>query len=113
MASPEAQGDAALIGVEVAYARPERQVILPLQVRPGSTALQAVLASGIVAQFPEIDPEQADMGVFSRPLDGRLLPRPAEYVLQPGDRIEIYRPLQMDPKQARLLRAARQKEKKR
>jgi putative ubiquitin-RnfH superfamily antitoxin RatB of RatAB toxin-antitoxin module len=68
-----------------------------------------VLQSGIVREFPEIDPEQADMGIFSHNLDGKSLPLPKDYRLKAGDRVEIYRPLLLDPNQARLLRAARVK----
>ncbi len=98
-----------LITVEVAYALPERQRIVALEVKPGCTAYEAVLQSGILKEFPEIDPEQADMGIFSHNLDGKSLPLPKEYQLKPGDRVEIYRPLLLDPKQARLLRAERVK----
>jgi len=45
------------------------------------------------------------MGIFSRPLDGKGRPLPAEYVMSAGDRVEIYRPLLIDPKAARLDRA--------
>jgi putative ubiquitin-RnfH superfamily antitoxin RatB of RatAB toxin-antitoxin module len=98
-----------LIRVEVAYALAERQRIVVLEVVTGCTAYEAVLKSGIVREFPQIDPEQADMGIFSHNLDGKSLPLPKDYQLKAGDRVEIYRPLQLDPKQARLLRAARVK----
>lgn len=100
------------ITVEVAYALPERQRILTLQVQPGCTALQAARLSGITREFPEIDLEAADMGVFSKNLDGKALPLPADYVLKPRDRVEIYRPLQADPKAARAQRAAKAREQK-
>jgi putative ubiquitin-RnfH superfamily antitoxin RatB of RatAB toxin-antitoxin module len=45
------------------------------------------------------------MGIFSQPLNGKVLPTPSEYIVQPKDRVEIYRPLLADPKQARLRRA--------
>lgn len=95
----------ALIPVEVAYATPNRQLILRLEVAPGTTAYEAVLWSDISREFSEIDPDQNAMGIFSRRLDGKTLPRPEEYVLREMDRVEIYRPLIIDPKQARLLRA--------
>jgi uncharacterized protein len=98
-----------LLKVEVAYALPERQRIVAVEVEQGCTAYEAVLQSGIVNEFPEIDPEHADMGIFSRNLDGKSLPLPKDYQLRAGDRVEIYRPLLLDPKQARLLRAARAK----
>lgn len=93
------------IEVEVAYATPERQEIIALQVAPGTTALNAVLTSGILEVFPEIDIDSQPMGIFSKPLNGKGRPLPEEYVLRAGDRVEIYRPLQIDPKQARLERA--------
>jgi uncharacterized protein len=98
-----------LIKVEVAYALPERQRIIALYVPQGCTAFAAVLQSGITDEFPDIDPEDADMGIFSRNLDGKSLPLPKQYQLKPGDRVEIYRPLRLDPKQTRLQRAARVK----
>lgn len=101
-----------LITVEVAYALPERQRIIALEVVQGCTAYEAVLQSGILAEFPQIDPEQVDMGIFSHILDGKSLPLPKDYRLKPKDRVEIYRPLLLDPKQARLLRAERAKSKR-
>ncbi len=95
--------------VEVAYALPDRQLIRKLQVPAGCSALEAVRQAGLEEEFPGVDPETAAMGIFSQPLDGRVRPLPAEYVLEPGDRVELYRPLQIDPKQARLARAAKAK----
>lgn len=104
--------ESASIAVEVAYALPERQRIIRLQVAPGCTALEAVRQSGIAREFPGLDIENADMGIFAKNLDGKLLPTPGEYVLKPRDRVEIYRPLQADPKAARQQRAAKMKGKK-
>lgn len=98
-----------MIPVEVVYALPQRQCLLQFEVAPGSTALQAVQQSGILAQFSEIDLATASLGVFSRLLDGHTLPLPDEYQVQAHDRIEIYRPLLVDPKQARLRRAAKKR----
>lgn len=100
------------MAVEVAYALPERQRIIRLQVARGCTALEAVRQSGIAREFPGLDIENADMGIFAKNLDGKLLPLPGDYVLKPRDRVEIYRPLQADPKAARQQRAAKMKEKK-
>lgn len=101
-----------LISVEVAYALPDRQRILTVQVKPGCTALQAAELSGITREFPELDLAGSDMGIFSKNLDGKQLSAPAEYVLKAKDRVEIYRPLQADPKVARAQRAAKVKEQK-
>jgi putative ubiquitin-RnfH superfamily antitoxin RatB of RatAB toxin-antitoxin module len=90
------------IEVEVAYARPDKQVILKVTGVQGITALQAVECSGIKELFPEIDPATVKMGVF-----GKATKPDAE--LQPGDRVEIYRPLIADPKQARKKKAAKEK----
>lgn len=95
----------ATIAVEVAYATPEKQLIIPLEVPVGTTALDAVRLSGIARKFPAIDLDNDPMGIFSNPLNGKDWPLPADYSLQPSDRVEIYRPLQIDPKQARLARA--------
>ncbi len=110
MELPEKQPDNATIAVEVAYALPERQRIIKLQVVQGCTALDAVRQSGIAREFQALDIETADMGIFARNLDGKQLPVPAEYVLKPRDRVEIYRPLQADPKAARQQRAAKMKD---
>ncbi len=94
------------IHVEVAFALPERQAIIPLQVLPGTTALQAAQRSGIAERFEGLDLDNARLGVF-----GKLVT--AEQALQEGDRVEIYRPLKADPKEVRKARAARVKEERR
>ena len=98
-----------IIGVEVAFALPQLQRIIALQVPHGTSALDAVHRSGMLDAFPEINIDTAVMGIFSRVLDGKSAPLPQDYALQPGDRVEIYRPLQLDPKQVRLLRASKTK----
>ncbi|MES9869310.1 MAG: RnfH family protein [Sedimenticola sp.] len=85
--------------VEVAYARPDEQVILTVKAQQGITAGEAITRSRITEQFPEIDPESVKIGIF-----GKAAKKDAE--LQPGDRVEIYRPLIADPKAARKKRAA-------
>ncbi|BAZ94074.1 UPF0125 protein [Thiohalobacter sp. COW1] len=87
------------IQVEVAYARPDQQVILPLEVARGTTLRQAIEQSGILEQFPEIDLEQQQLGIF-----GKLNKPDTE--LREGDRVEIYRSLIADPKEVRKQRAA-------
>lgn len=94
------------IEVEVAWATPESQRIVSLQVPRGTTAREAVEQSGITDEFPEIDLETAVLGIFSRKLDGKRAPAPGDYVLKPRDRVEIYRPLRITPMDARKLRAA-------
>ena len=85
--------------IEVAYALPQQQVIVPLKVSPATTAVQAVEASGLLQKFPEIDLSQNKLGIF-----GKLI-KP-DTVLRERDRVEIYRPLIADPKEVRRARAA-------
>ena len=80
------------------YALPERQVVAAAEVEPGATVREAIEASGILREFPEIDLRRNRVGVF-----GRL--RGLDEAVQPGDRIEIYRPLPADPKEMRRRRA--------
>lgn len=94
-----------VIVVEVAYALPQRQKILAIEVEEGTTALQAVEQSGITGEFPEIDIPTAKMGIFGQALGTKGLKPASEHVLQAGDRVEIYRPLKSDPKEARRRRA--------
>ncbi|MDT8388392.1 MAG: RnfH family protein [Thiogranum sp.] len=91
--------DVEFIPVEVAYARPDRQLILKLEVPVGTTVQQAVEQSTILEKFPEIDLAKAKMGIFGK------LKKPTEALLA-GDRVEIYRPLIADPKEVRKQRAA-------
>lgn len=84
--------------VEVAYARPDVQVIIPLYVKHGTTLEQAILESGVLDDFPEIDLNSNKVGIFSK-----LSPK--NTVLREKDRVEIYRPLIADPKEVRKQRA--------
>jgi putative ubiquitin-RnfH superfamily antitoxin RatB of RatAB toxin-antitoxin module len=87
-----------MIQVEVAYATPQRQVVIPLEVAEGSTVAQVIEYSGIVQQFPELDAMTMSVGIFSKPVK-------PDHLVQFGDRIEIYRPLLIDPKQKRRAKA--------
>ena len=91
-----------MILVEVAYAKPEEQLILRLEVPAGTTALQAIELSGIAQRFPEIDTSNLKLGIFGK------LKKP-DQVLASGDRVEIYRKLIADPKEVRKQRAAQGK----
>jgi len=87
------------IKIEVAYARPDCQRIVALCVPVGTTVAEAIAASEIQNFFPEIDLTHQQVGIFSR--QAKLTD-----VLKENDRVEIYRPLRMDPKEARRMRAA-------
>jgi putative ubiquitin-RnfH superfamily antitoxin RatB of RatAB toxin-antitoxin module len=86
------------IRVEVAYARPERQEIVELDVEEGCNLREAILRSGLLKRFPEIDLEQNATGIF-----GQVVP--GSQILSDGDRVEIYRPLTADPRIARRVRS--------
>lgn len=94
--------DVELIRVEVAYARPDEQVLIPLEVPAGTTLEQAIALSKLQVHFPEIDLATAKVGIFSKL--SKL-----STVLQAGDRVEIYRPLIADPKAVRKQRASKMK----
>jgi len=98
------------IPVEVAYALPDKQKIISLLVEPGTTAFLAAEKSRIVDHFPELDLESAKMGIFGQALGTKGLKPAKEHVLQPGDRVEIYRPLISDPKEVRRKRAEKAKQ---
>lgn len=87
-----------LIPVEVAYATPEKQHLLKLDIPAGSTAAEAIERSGICRLCPEIDLDQARIGIWNKLST-------LEAPLEPRDRVEIYRPLKADPKEARRRRA--------
>ena len=93
------------IPVEVAYALPDKQEIVMLEVLPGTTAREAVEQSGIERQFPGLDPGSCDLGIFGKVVKG-------DQRLRAGDRVEIYRALIADPKEVRKRRAAEAKERR-
>lgn len=87
------------ITVEVAYALPDEQLIIPIKVADGATAEDAIKASGIIGKFSDIDLNINKIGIFGKltKLDTKL---------RHLDRVEIYRPLIADPKEVRKQRAA-------
>jgi len=87
------------IHIEVTYARPERVFCVSLELAAEATVADAIRASGLLEQCPEIDLAKNRVGIFARLC--RL-----EESLADGDRVEIYRPLKVDPKEARRRRAA-------
>lgn len=93
-----AENNHCMIPIEVAYAAPDQQVLLSLSVPQGTTVAEGIEQSNIRAEFPELKMDLEAVGIFSRKVS-------LEHVLRAGDRVEIYRPLIMDPKEARRLRA--------
>lgn len=94
------------INIEVAFALPHEQVIVPVEVPTQTTIEQAIHLSGVLNRYPQIDLAKSKVGVF-----GKLSKLDA--VLRPGDRVEIYRALIADPKEVRRQRAAQGKGTKR
>lgn len=89
----------AVIRVEVAYARPDAQVIIPVEAAEDATVEQVILQSRIQERFPDIDLKTAKVGIFGKL--GKL-----SAIVRAGDRVEIYRSLLADPKAVRKQRAA-------
>jgi uncharacterized protein len=86
--------------VWVVYALPERQALQELELPQDATVAEAVERSGLLQQFPEIGERPLACAVYGRAVD-------AAYVLRADDRVEILRPLQVDPKESRRRAAAR------
>lgn len=103
MPSAEGSCEQNLIQIEVAYALPDKQRIVKLEVPQGTTALSAVLRSQLAQFFDELE-EGPDLklGVWGKAVA-------ADRALVSGERVEIYRPLVADPKEVRKARAARVK----
>ncbi|MFL6639048.1 MAG: RnfH family protein [Paraburkholderia graminis] len=82
------------LSVQVCYALANEQALVDVQLPAGATLAQAIEASGILQRFPQIDLATQKVGVF-----GKL--KPLDTVLADHDRVEIYRPLLVDPKVSR------------
>jgi putative ubiquitin-RnfH superfamily antitoxin RatB of RatAB toxin-antitoxin module len=91
---------AELIKIEVALALPSDQSLIALEVPMGTTVRHAVKLSGMAERFPEVPVDTLAIGLF-----GKIVPDPDFRVLESGDRVELYRPLIADPKEARKRRA--------
>lgn len=91
-----------MLTVEIAYAETEDVELIPLTVSAGTTVRDAINQSGICMLYPSINPDTVKTGIFGKLCQG-------DRVLEDGDRIELYRPLRADPKEARRRRAQRQK----
>lgn len=90
--------------IQVVYATPDQQSIVELDVPDGTTVFEAAVQSGLANQFPDIDLETIPMGIF-----GVRVKTATTTILHPGDRVELYRSLLVDPKESRRTRAESQK----
>lgn len=90
------------IQITVVYSPAFREIReIALQLAPASTVLQALQASGLLQLFPLIDQQTTVVGVWGRKAS-------LDQTLRENDRVEIYRPLTVDPKVARRERFAKQ-----
>lgn len=80
--------------MEVVYARSDRQRVVRVPLRAGMTAQEAVAVSGLARQFPEIAERPLLLGIYGCRIEDA-------HPLRDGDRVEIYRPLKFDPRDAR------------
>jgi hypothetical protein len=90
------------ITVEIVYALPERQTVLSVEMSADATLGDALRASGLQSLHPELDLATAKVGIWGNIADPKTR-------LRDGDRIEVYRPLEIDPKRARRDRAQRRR----
>ncbi|MCB1685187.1 MAG: RnfH family protein [Pseudomonadales bacterium] len=88
--------------IEVIYALADHQHLVHVELPVGATVAEALAAVSRMAPFSGLDLQGDNIGVFGRRVSHST-------ALQPGDRVEIYRPLLNDPRQARLQRASRQR----
>lgn len=93
-----AESTGASIRVQVCYALPDHAFLRAVALPPGATLEQAVRESGLLRERPEIDMATCTVGVYAKK-------KTLATVLRDGDRVEVYRPLQADPKDARRRRA--------
>ena len=96
----------ARLRVEVVYATPAQQDVLEVELEEGASALDAWEASGLAVRHPGLADGELMLGVFGKRV------KPAAR-LRDGDRVEVYRPLQVNPKEARREKALRQRREKR
>ena len=90
-----------VVEIEIVYATRAKQKLLTLEVPAGTSAIEAIERSGLKKDFPAMEVDVNALGVFGRKVA-------ADYLMQPGDRLEIYRRLKVDPKEIRRQRAKKQ-----
>jgi uncharacterized protein len=88
------------IAIAVVCATPAKQLLVRLNVRPGTTARQAIETAMIADEFPDLDISRLTLGIYGEVVAD-------DCILQPGDRVEIYRPLINEPRKQRRLQVAR------
>jgi putative ubiquitin-RnfH superfamily antitoxin RatB of RatAB toxin-antitoxin module len=86
------------VSVEVVLATREQQVLLALSIDEGATVADVIAASAMALRFPELALDEMPAGIWGKPV-------PRDRVVKDGDRVELYRPLEIDPREARRQRA--------
>ena len=84
--------------VEIVFALPQRQVLLNVSVPEGASVADVFAASGIARRFPDHDLDTYQAGIWGHPVD-------RDRRVREGDRVEVLRPLEIDPREARRLKA--------
>lgn len=92
-----------MLNIEIVYGLPDKQVLKTMKVAEGTTIRQAAWQSGLENEFPDLDLHSAKLGIF-----GKIAKD--DTVLRDKDRIEVYRPLLIDPKEARRQRVQNQED---
>ena len=82
------------IAVEVVFGRPDSQSLVALSLEKGATVADAIDQSGLAEKYPDESLSELSTGIWGQIVDREL-------VLKDGDRVEIYRPLQLDPRESR------------
>jgi len=86
------------LSIEVVLATPERQVLLTVNVEAGASVADVVVSSGIESHFPGLAVADMTVGIWGKPVS-------RDSAVNAGDRVELYRPLEIDPREARRQRA--------
>lgn len=86
------------LSVEVVLATPERQVLLTVNVEAGSSVADVIARSGVESQFPDLAVAELAVGIWGRRVS-------LDSTVNAGDRVELYRRLVIDPREARRQRA--------
>jgi len=87
------------VSVEVVFAMPDKQVLRELLVEPGSSVADVLEQSNLARDFPQVEFDAMQAGIWGKPVE-------RNQAVSDGDRVELYRPLTMDPREARRRLAA-------
>lgn len=86
------------LSIEITFALPESQFLTVVHVQAGSTVADVIAMSGVIDSFPEYDLAELTVGIWGRVVQ-------SDQVVEEGDRVELYRPLKMDPRESRRMLA--------